>query len=41
MANIKTCAWCGREYDYDKSAAYAKWSYCSQKCEVDAKAAGK
>ncbi len=37
MATEKVCKWCGRTYDYPKSGASNKLSYCSQKCEQEAK----
>ena len=41
MANNSKCCWCGREYDWTDSSASFKGSYCSAKCEHEAKAAGK
>lgn len=38
MATLRTCKWCGKEYDWAKSAAKDRNSYCCQKCETDAKA---
>lgn len=37
MATEKVCKWCGRTYDSTKSGANSKLSYCSQKCELEAK----
>jgi predicted SprT family Zn-dependent metalloprotease len=36
------CQWCGKEYyKMAESTADNKAKYCCQKCEVEAKAAGK
>lgn len=37
MATEKVCKWCSRTYDWTKSGARDKFSYCSQKCEQEAK----
>ncbi len=34
----KTCKWCGREYDFAKSGASDRLSFCGKKCETEAKA---
>jgi hypothetical protein len=33
----KTCKWCGKEYDSSKSGSSLKQSYCSKRCELEAK----
>jgi hypothetical protein len=35
------CDWCGKEYQKSDSLANNRMSYCCQKCEAEAKAAGK
>jgi len=37
MATEKVCKWCGRTYDWTKSGARLSQTYCSQKCEQEAK----
>lgn len=37
--NIYNCKWCGRQYDISKSTAKTNWTYCSGRCEAEAKRA--
>ena len=39
MGTIWRCQWCGREYDEWKSTASSRSTYCSGRCEMEAKRA--
>ena len=34
MGEIRTCKWCGRSYDPDKSRSHYSYAYCSLRCEI-------
>lgn len=34
MGEIRTCKWCGRSYDPDKSRSHYSYAYCSLRCEM-------
>ena len=34
MGEIRTCKWCGRSYDPDKSRRHYIYAYCSLRCEI-------
>lgn len=34
MGEIRTCKWCGRSYDPDKSRIHYSYAYCSLRCEI-------
>ena len=40
MGEIRNCKWCGRQYDINNSTAqYDIYSYCSGRCQMEAKRA--
>ncbi|MDR0585589.1 MAG: hypothetical protein LBG57_14740 [Treponema sp.] len=41
MAYMKTCQWCGRRFDDATAGQRSNSGYCSEKCVVAARAAGK